>query len=97
MSPDDPPEIQVTVPPELQVGVYANLAAISAQTPHDFNLDFIQLVPGVPGEPPDAVVVARIKVAPSFLMPLMQALATHQTTIENQLRAMRDQEGGEPQ
>lgn len=96
--PDDVPEIQVSVPPELQVGVYANFATVSTQSPHDFNLDFVQLVPGAPGEPPDAVVVARIKVAPSFLMPLMQALASHQTTFENMLREMREQQqGGETQ
>jgi hypothetical protein len=96
--PDDAPEIQISVPPELQVGVYANFATVSAQTEFDFNLDFIQLVPGNPNEPPAAHVVARVKVAQSFLMPLMQALASHQTMIESKLREMRDQqEGGSPQ
>ena len=50
--PDDAPEIQITVPPDLQVGVYANFATVSAQTEYDFNLDFIQLVPSNPNEPP---------------------------------------------
>lgn len=96
--PDEPHEIQINVPPELQAGVYANFALVSAQTPHDFNLDFVQLVPGSPGEPPDAHVVSRVKVAQSFLMPLMQALASHQTMIEDKLRELREQqEGGDPQ
>lgn len=94
---DEAPEIEIHVPPELQAGVYANFAAVSSQTPHDFNLDFIQLVPGAPGEPPSAQVVSRVKVAQSFLMPLMQALASHQTTIENMLRQQEQEEGGDPE
>jgi hypothetical protein len=97
--PDDAHEIQINVPPELQAGVYANFALVSAQTPHDFNLDFVQLVPGNPGEPPEAHVVSRIKVAQSFLMPLMQALASHQTIFEEKLRELREQQegGGDPE
>lgn len=90
--PDETPEIQITVPPEQQVGAYANFAAVSAQTPFDFNLDFIQLGPGAPGEPPAGTVVARIKVAEDFLMPLMQALASHQTTIEGLKQGQEHQE-----
>lgn len=96
--PDEAHEIQIHVPPEVQAGVYANFAAVSAQTPHDFNIDFVQLVPGSPGEPAEGHVVARVKVAQSFLMPLMQALASHQTIIEAKLREIHEQqEGGEPQ
>lgn len=88
--PEDVPNIEIMVPPELQVGVYANFATVSSQTPHDFTIDFIQLVPG-PAAPPQAVVVARVKVAQSFLMPLMQALAQHQTTIEDMMRRMQEE------
>jgi Protein of unknown function (DUF3467) len=93
---EDVPQLEIIVPPELQTGVYANFATVSSQTPHDFNLDFIQLVPGAPGAPPQASVVARVKVAQSFLMPLMQALAQHQTTMEDMMRRMQEQ-GGEPE
>ena len=96
--PDEPKEIQISVPPENAVGVYANFATVSSQTEHDFNLDFIQLVPGNPGEPPEGHVVSRVKVGQGFLMPLMQALALHQTMIESKMRTMRDkQEGEDPQ
>lgn len=76
MATDEPniANIQIVVPPEHQIGVYANVAAVSTQTPHDVTLDFIQIVPGTP---PSAVVVARLKLAPSFLMPLMQTLSNH--------------------
>jgi len=86
------PSMEIVVPPELQTGVYANYAAISTQTPHDFTLDFIQIVPGNPAA---AVVVARIKLSPSFLMPLLQALAKHQSDFEDQIRRLEEQEGGE--
>ena len=96
--PDEPKEIQISVPPENAVGVYANFATVSSQTEHDFNLDFIQLVPGNPGEPPEGHVVSRVKVGQGFLMPLMQALASHQTMFETKMRTMRDkQEGEDPQ
>jgi len=92
-SPEDTPSLEIVVPPEWQTGVYANFAAVSSQSPHDFTLDFIQVGPG---DPANAVVVARLKVSPSFLMPLMQALAQHQTQFEEQLRRLQeDQEGND--
>jgi hypothetical protein len=96
--PDEQPKIQIHVPPELQAGVYANLAAVSSQTPHDFTIDFLQLQPVTQGNPPQALLVARVKVAQSFLMPLMQALAQHQTTVEDMMRRMQESTGeDEPQ
>jgi hypothetical protein len=94
---DDAPQIQIHVPPEIQAGVYANAAAVSSQTPHDFTIDFIQLLPVAPGTPPEALVVSRVKVAQSFLMPLMQALAQHQTTVEDMMRRMQEQQEQEQQ
>jgi len=92
---DDGPEVEINVPPELQTGVYANFAAVSSQTPHDFNLDFIQLSPGA--EAPQGTVVARVKVAQTFLMPFMQALAQYHSTVEDVLRRMKEEgEGGTP-
>lgn len=86
--PDDaheiPQGVQISVPPEVEVGVYANFAAVSSQTDHDFNLDFVQLTPSEPGGgAPKGTVVARVKVAQSFLAPLLQALASHQFRVES--------------
>jgi Protein of unknown function (DUF3467) len=76
MVPEQPPQnVEIVVPPEHQTGVYANVAAVSSQSPHDVTLDFIQMIPGSPV--PSAVVVARLKLAPTFLMPLMQVLSNH--------------------
>jgi hypothetical protein len=87
--------LDITVPPELETGAYANFAVISTQTPHDFTLDFIQVMPA--DQPPArGIVVARLKLAPSFLMPLMQTLSTHLAQYEEQMRQMEQaQEEGE--
>ncbi len=90
MSDDEPQQIEIQVPPDMVAGVYANFAAVSSQTPHDFTIDFIQLVPGPAGTAPQAQVVARVKVAQSFLMPLMQALAQHQTQVEDMMKRMEN-------
>lgn len=92
MPDEEGPHIEVQVPPELMAGVYANAAAVSSQTPHDFTIDFMQVLPGSPDAAPTAVVVARIKVAQSFLMPLMQALAHHQIKVEDMMRQLREQQ-----
>lgn len=75
MTAEQPKSVDIIVPPEMQTGVYANVAAVSTQSPHDITLDFIQTVPGP--STPSAVVVARLKLAPTFLMPLMQVLSSH--------------------
>lgn len=91
-SQEDTPSFEIVVPPEWQTGVYANMAAVSTQSPHDFTLDFIQVGPG---NPVQAVVVARLKVSPSFLMPLMQVLAQHQTQFEEQMRRLQEHQEGD--
>jgi hypothetical protein len=91
-APEDIPAIEIVVPPEWQTGVYANYATVSTQSPHDFTLDFIQVIPG---DPAGAVVVARVKISPSFLMPLLQALAKHQTMFEEQMRRIQEHQEGD--
>jgi len=72
---DEPQELQIEVPPELEVGVYANFALVSAGE-HDFTLDLCQLMPRPDeSEPPRARVVSRIRIAPSFVGPLLQAIS----------------------
>jgi hypothetical protein len=87
--PEDPTSsVDIIVPPEHQLGVYANFAAVSSQSPHDITLDFIQLIPG--GGVPLPVVVSRLKLSPSFLMPLMQVLSTHALAHEKLSREAED-------
>jgi hypothetical protein len=91
----DEPDInlQIDVPPEWQTGVYANFAAVSTQAPFDVTLDFCQLVPGEGSEPPQARVVARLKLASGFLMPLMQVLSTHALQHEQQVKRAEEGQG----
>jgi len=88
----DEPSAEIIVPPDMQTGVYANLGVVSSQTPHDVTLDFCQVVPGEPNRPPQAIVVARLKLAPSFLMPLMQTLSQHLESFEQQLRSQDEED-----
>lgn len=83
---EEPISVDVVVPSEHEIGVYANFAAVSSQGPHDVTLDFIQLVPGTSN--PRPVVVARLKLAPSFIMPLMQVLSGHLTKHEQQVQRL---------
>lgn len=75
MASEEPQAVDVEVPPEQEVGTYANFAAVSSQGPFDITLDFIQLVPG--GGIPKPIVVSRVKLPVGFLMPLMQTLSSH--------------------
>jgi hypothetical protein len=96
MTDESSQEIQVEVPPEIEVGVYANFALVQSAE-HDLTLDFCQLTPPTEaGMPPRARVVSRIRIAPSFVGPLLQAISQNAFTREEMLRKMREQlEGGE--
>lgn len=88
-------EIQVELPPELEVGVYANFALVQGG-PHDFTLDFCQLTPPRnEDDPPKARVVSRIHIAPTFVGPLLQAISTNAFNRDEVVRkAQQEQEGG---
>lgn len=92
---DEPQELQIEVPPELEVGVYANFALVSAGE-HDFTLDLCQLMPRPDeNEPPRARVVSRIRIAPSFVGPLLQAISQNAFRRDEALKQAREPgEGG---
>ncbi len=94
MATDEPTSVEVVVPPEHDTGVYANFAAVSSQSPHDVTLDFIQMVPGSPA--PRPIVVARLKLSPTFLMPLMQVLSGHLAKHE-ELQRLADEQAPPPE
>lgn len=72
---DEPQDIQVELPPELDAGVYANFALVHSGE-HDFTIDFCQLSPPrSEGDQPRALVVSRVRIAPSFVGPLLQAVS----------------------
>jgi len=92
-------EIQVDVPAELEVGVYANFALVQSGE-HDHTIDFCQLTPPRrPGDAPRLRVVSRVRIAPTFVGPLLQAISQNAFNREEQLKQMQQQEpkeGGEP-
>jgi hypothetical protein len=68
--------IQISVPPEVEDGVYANFAVVH-HTQHEVTIDFCQLGtnPGPADEPPTAKVISRVHIAPTFVGPLLQAIS----------------------
>jgi hypothetical protein len=86
-------EIQIDLPAEREEGVYSNFALVH-HTQHEITIDFCQLgvTPPQSGENPRARVVARVNIAPSFVMPLLQALASNVARREDTLRKLEQGE-----
>ena len=81
-------EIQIELPPELENGVYANFAIVH-HTQHEITIDFCQLGVTPPAEEgPKAKVVVRVHLAPTFVMPLLQAISTNVTRRDETLRSL---------
>ena len=88
--------IDVNVPPELEDGIYANWAAVH-HTQHEVTIDFCQLGtnPMAQEGNPVAKVVSRIHIAPTFVMPLLQAISTNVANRDEILRKLEEGEGYE--
>lgn len=82
-------QLQVHVDDDRKHGMYANFLVVS-HSPHEFTLDFCQVLPG--GEPgkPRAEVVARVKVAPTMVGKIMRALNTNMTAYEDKYGLVKD-------
>jgi len=87
-------EVQVQIPTELEVGVYANFAFVR-HTEHDFTIDFCQMAPEAQeeGGAPVVRVVSRVRVAPTFVGPLLQAISQNAFSRDEAIR--QAQEGGD--
>jgi hypothetical protein len=87
-------EIQVELPEDLDVGVYANFALVQSGE-HDFVIDFCQLTPPrEEGDSPRARVVSRVRIAPTFVGPLLQALSQNAFNRDEKLKQARSQQEG---
>ena len=83
---DQPQEIRLEIPPEIETGVYANFAYVQSQE-HDITIDFCQLLPRPNEADPQRVrVVSRIRIAPSFVGPLLQVISTNAIRREDMLK-----------
>jgi len=85
-------QIEIDLPTDLEVGVYANFALVH-HTQHELTIDFCQLgtTPLQPGRTPKAKVVSRIHLAPTFVMPLLQAISSNVTRREDILREIEEE------
>jgi len=87
--------VEIDVPSELESGTYANFAVVH-HTQHEVTIDFCQLGinPMQPGESPTAKVVSRINIAPTFVIPLLQAISENTARREDNLRQLEEGEEG---
>ena len=87
-----PPVFNLQVPDDLTGGVYSNVIAVW-HTPYEFTLDFAVMLPtqmttdeaGNQQPVIPARVVARVKIPPSQVFSLMQALSTNEKLYEQRL------------
>ena len=92
---EQPQEIQIEISPELETGVYANFAMVSGGE-HDFVLDLCQVMPQrAEDETPRARVVVRVRFAPSFVGPLLQAISQSEFGRDQVVQKAREENRGE--
>lgn len=87
-TPPEQPRLNINVSEDVKTGEYANFLVVT-QSPHDFTLDFCQLLPS--GEPNkvNAEVVSRIKIAPTMVGRIIQALNSNLTAYEERYGNVR--------
>jgi hypothetical protein len=93
LPPQDPPQggqqINIQVGDALKHGTYANFLVVS-HSPHEFTLDFCQIMPGGDGKQMTADVVSRIKVAPTMVGKIIRALNTNMTAYEEKFGLVKE-------
>ena len=76
-------QVQVVVPDDAKYGEYANFLVVS-HSPHEFTLDFCQLLPSGEEGKINAEVVTRMRIAPTMVAKVIQALNTNLSAYEEQ-------------
>ena len=74
-------QISVVVSDEVKYGDYANFLVVT-HSPHEFTLDFCQLLPSGEATRVNADVVERIRIAPTMVARVIQALNTNLSAYE---------------
>lgn len=80
-SPRPKAHYQVSVPDDVKRGEYANFLLVS-HTPHDFTLDFCQLLPTKETGKVNAEVVSRVRIPPTMVARVLNALNTNLANYE---------------
>ncbi|HVM14979.1 MAG TPA: DUF3467 domain-containing protein [Egibacteraceae bacterium] len=82
-------QINVKVDDAMKYGDYANFLVVS-HSPHEFTLDFCQVMPGGKEGQVQAEVVSRVKVAPTMVGKIIRALNTNMTNYEDKYGMVKD-------
>jgi hypothetical protein len=82
-------QINIQVSDDLKHGAYANFLVVS-HSPHEFTLDFCQVMPGGDQGSVQAEVVSRMKVAPTMVGKIIRALNTNMTNYEDKFGLVKD-------
>ena len=80
----NPKQLQIELKPEVATGVYSNLAVV-ANTPTEFVLDFVSILPGMP----KADVRSRIIMTPEHAKRLLAALQDNIVKYESEFGKIR--------
>jgi hypothetical protein len=82
-------QINIQVSDDRKYGTYANFLVVS-HSPHEFTLDFCQVMPGKQDGKVQAEVVSRVKVAPTMVGKIIRALNTNMTNYEDRYGLVKD-------
>jgi hypothetical protein len=82
-------QIEISVDDAIKHGSYANFLVVG-HSPHEFTLDFCQVMPGGGDGKVKAEVVSRVKIAPTMVGKIIQALNTNMTNYEDKFGMVRD-------
>jgi hypothetical protein len=75
-------KVNVVVPDDVKHGEYANFLLVS-HSPHEFTLDFCQLLPSGEKGKVNAEVVSRVWIAPTMVGRVLNALNTNLSNYED--------------
>ena len=82
-------QVSVHVDDDQKHGIYANFLVVS-HSPHEFTLDFCQVLPSGQEGKARAEVVSRVKIAPTMVGKVMKALNTNMTSYEDKYGMVKD-------
>lgn len=92
---DNPPadqprqsQIRVVVGDDTKHGTYANFLVVS-HGPHEFTLDFCQLLPSGEQGRVNAEVVSRVRIAPTMVGQVLRALNTNLSNYEDKFGSVK--------
>lgn len=81
-------QIRVVVGDDNKHGTYANFLVVS-HGPHEFTLDFCQLLPSGEQGQVNAEVVSRIRIAPTMVGQVLRALNTNLSNYEDKFGSVK--------